>query len=150
MTGVVERAAVRCTTYRLRDFTPLLTATALLGLWAVVGEMSPIAYLGAAFFLNPVFTSGPIRERLELPPIASAFDWSVVAVISIAAVLSGSQIAGVKSADLAGAAVVGGLALALIRERSLSLWPGVGLQLAGGLVSLGFWYWLHTGPTLVF
>ena len=48
------------------------------------------------------------------------------------------------------AATAGGLALAAIREHSLSLWPGVGLQFLGGLVSLGFWYWLGTGPSLVF
>ena len=46
------------------------------------------------------------------------------------------------------AATAGGLALATIRERSLSLWPGVGLQFAGGLASLAFWYWLGTAPAL--
>ncbi len=48
------------------------------------------------------------------------------------------------------AAIAGGLALAMIRERSLSLWPGVGLQFVGGLASLGFWHWLGTAPTLPF
>lgn len=48
------------------------------------------------------------------------------------------------------AATVGGLALAAIRERSLSLWPGVGLQFVGGLASLAFWYWLGTSPMLLF
>ena len=48
------------------------------------------------------------------------------------------------------AATVGGLALAAIRERSLSLWPGVGLQFVGGLVSLAVWYWLGTSPLLLF
>ena len=119
--GVIAQAlwtlfsAMRRTNHGRRDFLPLIAASGVLGFWASSGNMSPIIYLAAAFFLNPVFTSGPIRERLELPPIASAFDWSVVAVIGIAAVLSGSQIAGVKSADLAGAAVVGGLALLTLR-----------------------------------
>ena len=48
------------------------------------------------------------------------------------------------------AATAGGLALATIRERSLSLWPGVGLQILGGLASLAFWYWLDSGPPLPF
>ncbi len=48
------------------------------------------------------------------------------------------------------AATAGGLALAAIRERSLSLWPGVGLQFLGGLASLGFWYWIGSGPPLLF
>jgi hypothetical protein len=55
-----------------------------------------------------------------------------------------------EMAIVALAATVGGLALATIRERSLSLWPGVGLQLLGGLASLGFWYGLGTGPFLPF
>ena len=55
-----------------------------------------------------------------------------------------------EMAIVALAATVGGLALATIRERSLSLWPGVGLQLMGGLASLGFWYWLGTDPFLPF
>jgi hypothetical protein len=52
-------------------------------------------------------------------------------------------------AVVAFAATAGGLALALIRERSLSLWPGVGLQFVGGLISLAFWGWLDTLPTLL-
>jgi hypothetical protein len=41
-----------------------------------------------------------------------------------------------------GAALIGGLALGVLRERSLSLWPGVVAQFAGGLGSLAFWSWL--------
>jgi hypothetical protein len=45
-----------------------------------------------------------------------------------------------------GAAAVGagiaGLALAVVRERSLSLWPCVALQALGGAASLAFWLWL--------
>jgi hypothetical protein len=43
---------------------------------------------------------------------------------------------------LAGAALVGGLALAMIRERSLSLWPGIAAQLLGGLGCAAAWFWL--------
>ena len=53
-------------------------------------------------------------------------------------------------AIVAFAATAGGLALAFIRERSLSLWPGVGLQVVGGLASLAFWYWLDALPALPF
>ena len=46
------------------------------------------------------------------------------------------------AAVAAGAALVGGVALGMLRERSLSLWPGVALVWAGALVALGlrsFW-----------
>ena len=42
-------------------------------------------------------------------------------------------------AVVAGAALVGGLVLAVIRERSLSIWPGVGLQILGGFASAACW-----------
>ncbi len=35
-----------------------------------------------------------------------------------------------------------GLALGMIRERSLSLWPGVLLQLTAGVACAGFWFYL--------
>ncbi|MCG8590321.1 MAG: hypothetical protein MJE66_13615, partial [Proteobacteria bacterium] len=47
-----------------------------------------------------------------------------------------------EAAVAAGAALVGGVALGMLRERSLSLWPGVALVWAGALVALGlrsFW-----------
>jgi hypothetical protein len=40
---------------------------------------------------------------------------------------------------VAGAALLGGLALGVLRERSLSLWPGVIAQFVGGLGNLVFW-----------
>ncbi len=43
---------------------------------------------------------------------------------------------------VAASALVGGLALGAMRERSLSLWPGVLAQFAGGVGSLVFWLWL--------
>jgi len=39
-------------------------------------------------------------------------------------------------------ALAGGLALGILRERTLSLWPGVAAQVVGGLANLGFWLWL--------
>ena len=38
--------------------------------------------------------------------------------------------------------LLGGFALAMIRERSLSLWPGVAIQILAGVASAGFWIWL--------
>ena len=38
--------------------------------------------------------------------------------------------------------LLGGVALAMIRERSLSLWPGVAIQILAGVASAGFWIWL--------
>jgi hypothetical protein len=49
-----------------------------------------------------------------------------------------------ETAVVAGAAAVGGLCLAVIRERSLSLWPGIVAQLLGGLGCAAFWFWLTT------
>jgi hypothetical protein len=43
---------------------------------------------------------------------------------------------------VAGAAGIAGLALAMIRERSLSLWPGIATQILGGIGCAAFWFWL--------
>ncbi len=43
---------------------------------------------------------------------------------------------------LAASAALGGLALAVVRERSLSLWPGVVAQLLGGAGCVAAWHWL--------
>jgi hypothetical protein len=45
-------------------------------------------------------------------------------------------------AVVAGASGIAGLVLAMIRERSLSLWPGVAAQLLGGIGCAAFWFWL--------
>jgi hypothetical protein len=42
-------------------------------------------------------------------------------------------------AVVAAVALAGGLALGVIRERSLSIWPGVSLQILGGFAGAGFW-----------
>jgi hypothetical protein len=42
-------------------------------------------------------------------------------------------------AVVAAAALAGGLALGVIRERSLSIWPGAALQILGGFAGAGFW-----------
>ncbi len=41
-----------------------------------------------------------------------------------------------------GCSLLAGLTLAIMRERSLSLWPGVGVQLLAGLASAATWFWL--------
>jgi hypothetical protein len=43
---------------------------------------------------------------------------------------------------VAGAGAIAGLALAVVRERSLSLWPGIAAQLLGGIGCAVFWVWL--------
>jgi hypothetical protein len=40
------------------------------------------------------------------------------------------------------ASLLGGFGLAMIRERSLSLWPGVLIQISAGILSAAFWFWL--------
>ncbi len=46
---------------------------------------------------------------------------------------------------VAASAALGGLALAVVRERSLSLWPGVAAQLVGGAGCVALWLWLSSG-----
>ena len=43
---------------------------------------------------------------------------------------------------VAAGALLAGSSLAMIRERSLSLWPGVALQTLGGVLCTAFWLWL--------
>jgi hypothetical protein len=43
---------------------------------------------------------------------------------------------------VAAGALLAGSCLAMIRERSLSLWPGVALQTLGGVMCTAFWFWL--------
>jgi hypothetical protein len=45
-------------------------------------------------------------------------------------------------AVVAASAALAGLALAMMRERSLSVWPGVVAQLVGGLACAATWSWL--------
>ncbi len=47
-------------------------------------------------------------------------------------------------AMVAASATVSGLVLAIIRERSLSIWPGVALQALAGLSVAGVWLWMGT------
>ena len=57
--------------------------------------------------MNPVFTSGPIRERLQLAPMSPASDWTVVAAISLAA---GLTLSGALGAEVIANTAVAGLA----------------------------------------
>jgi hypothetical protein len=43
---------------------------------------------------------------------------------------------------VAAASAAAGLALAMIRERSLSLWPGIAAQFLGGIGCAASWFWL--------
>ncbi len=47
-------------------------------------------------------------------------------------------------ATVAASATVSGLVLGIIRERSLSIWPGVALQGLAGLFAAGVWLWMGT------
>ena len=125
--GVIAQAlwtilsAARATSHRRGEFLPLIAASGVLGLWALQGEQSPVCYLAIAFFLNPVFTSKPIRERLRMPPVSPIFDWAVVGVIAIAAALSSAHVLGVGYGALIGNTVVAGLAALTLRFFIISV-----------------------------
>lgn len=104
-------SAVRKTSHQRVDFLPLIAASAVLCAWAWLGEQTPLTYLAAAFFLNPVFTSGPIRDRLRLAPVSWILDWTIVAAIGALALLSTTRLQGAIDAELGGTALVAGLAI---------------------------------------
>jgi hypothetical protein len=97
---------------------------------------------GALIFDSPVqLPGGP--WRLSRAALVSAVAY---ALATLAATLPWTLLAPAPWVDpveeiavVAGAALVGGLVLAVIRERSLSIWPGVGLQILGGIASAACW-----------
>ena len=125
--GVIAQAlwttfsAVRHAAERVRDFAPLVAASLALCLWAGFGDPDPVSTLAAAFFLNPVFTSGPIRERLELGRTAPGLDWAVVGGICAAALLSNTGALGTLYREAVAIALVAGLAALTLRNFVASL-----------------------------
>ena len=45
---------------------------------------------------------------------------------------------------VAAASALGGLVLGSMRERSLSVWPGVLAQIVGGVLCAAFWFWTQS------
>ena len=74
-------SALRRVPDRRASFVPITLAHAALLAWAAAdARRSALPFLAIAYFLNPVFTSGPVLGRL-LGLTTSRFDWSVVAVL---------------------------------------------------------------------
>jgi phosphatidylglycerophosphate synthase len=95
------------------DFAPpALAHLAVLG-WTYFGGLDPRMALGIAFFLNPVFTTGPVCARL-LGYATPGLDRSVVIGLWAAAAVGLSGISPSLSAGLATAALVGVAAITLM------------------------------------
>jgi hypothetical protein len=83
---------------------------------------------------------------LSRATLASAASYSVVATTLAAPALASVWLARLELGHwelVAGIAALSfgvGLALGVIRERSLSLLPGIGIQLVGVLAALGLWF----------
>ncbi len=93
----------------------------------------PVQLPGGRWFLSrSALVSTVVYALVTL--LATA-PWMIVSPIDV--VDPGGEIAAVL-----GASLVGGLALAIMRERSLSIWPGFVAQAVGGFASVGFWFWL--------
>jgi hypothetical protein len=84
--------------------------------------------------------------RLSLATWVSALCYalavSLLSLIPIALSPSPVYSGTVEIGIVAGASLVAGLALGSLRERTLSLWPGVAAQFVGGLGNVAFWLWL--------
>ena len=85
---------------------------------------------------------------LSRAALVSAVVYTVVATFAIDSTPLNRVLGsfGWSGVELLGAALalgfVAGLALAVIRERSLSLWPGLGLQVLGVAAAAVAWRWL--------
>lgn len=125
--GVIAQAlwtsftAARQAPERLHEFAPLVAASGALYLWAGLGDASPVAFLTAAFFLNPVFTSGPIRQRLQLGRMSSSVDWTVAGGIGAAALLALFGALGAFYGELVVVGVIVSLAALTLRYFVASL-----------------------------
>ncbi|MBW2542810.1 MAG: hypothetical protein JRF15_12020 [Deltaproteobacteria bacterium] len=79
--------------------------------------------------------------RITYPAAVSALLYAIVATgLCLPAIWNGAQpllLPVEETALVFGAAFGGGLLLAHVRERSLSLWPGAAAQLLGGIASAG-------------
>ncbi|MEM7586654.1 MAG: hypothetical protein AAF560_24915 [Acidobacteriota bacterium] len=88
---------------------------------------------------SPVQTAGS-RWFLSSPVLASALLYALATVAVSTVWIAGPPIrldSVLEMAVTGIAALIGGVALGMIRERALSVWPAVGIAIVGGLVRLG-------------
>ena len=110
-------SALRNVSHGRRDFLPhALSQVAVVG-WAITGEISIPTALGLCFFLNPVFTAGPVCARL-FDRATPRLDASV-AIVLVAATLA--SLAGVSPVPAQGLALGLTLALAVLTAIHLSV-----------------------------
>ncbi len=93
----------------------------------------PVQFPGGRWFLSRSAQVSTVVYALVT--LLATAPWMLVSPIDV--VDPRGEIAAVL-----GASLVGGLALAIMRERSLSIWPGFVAQALGGFASVGFWFWL--------
>ncbi len=86
------------------------------------------------------------RWFLSRAAFVSALLYSLVTVVAsgawIGATPPGPLDPSQKLGLVAAGSLITGVSLGMIRERSLSLWPGVFLQMLGGVFCAAFWFWL--------
>jgi hypothetical protein len=118
-----------------------LAGTLLLSAFAVEYLFRGLVH-GALIFDAPVQTPGG-AWRLSRAAVVSAVAYALAtagATLPWTLLSPAPGIEPVQEIGIVGvAALAAGLVLAAIRERSLSIWPGVALQVLGGVASVGLW-----------
>jgi hypothetical protein len=124
-------------------FTPDRVAIAI-GSIALLALAIEVCFRGLVYGLSLRHSRLPAPEdpaRITYPAAISALLYAIVATgLCLPAIWGDTQplLAPVEETVLVfGAAFSGGLLLARVRERSLSLWPGAAAQLLGGIASAG-------------
>jgi hypothetical protein len=94
---------------------------------------TPIQRPGGRWFLSRAAVVSSVVYALAT--LGATAPWMKVAPIDVVGLPD-------EIAIVFGCSLLAGLALAIMRERSLSLWPGVGVQLLAGLANAATWRWL--------
>jgi hypothetical protein len=97
---------------------------------------------GTLIFDAPVQAPGG-AWRLSRAAVVSAAAYALATAAATLPSILRSPAPGIEPVQevgiVAAAALAAGLVLAAIRERSLSIWPGVALQVLGGIATVAFW-----------
>ncbi|MBW2230199.1 MAG: CDP-alcohol phosphatidyltransferase family protein [Deltaproteobacteria bacterium] len=96
-------SALRRTEGHRFDLLPCTLLFALLYLWALHHDLSPFIYLTLGFFVNPICTSRPVRDRVLGSP-GPPTHWIALGLLFCGALL---DVVGLVQGMVAGAALVG-------------------------------------------